>query len=43
MALCGIIYILSSINIYNGVQAILKFFFRNLKDCNVGISGWRDL
>jgi hypothetical protein len=26
-----------------GAQAILRFYLRNLRDCNVGITGGRDL
>jgi hypothetical protein len=26
-----------------GVQAILRFCFRNLRDCNVGVTDGRDL
>jgi hypothetical protein len=37
MALFGMIYIPSFMNIDIGVQAILTVFLRNLRGCNVGI------
>jgi hypothetical protein len=43
MASCGMIYISSFMNIGTGVQAILRFCFRNLRGYNVGITGGRDL
>jgi hypothetical protein len=39
----GMIGIPSSINISTYVQAVLRFCLSNLKGCNVGITGGRDL
>jgi hypothetical protein len=39
----AMIYIPSFMKIGTGVQAILKFFLNNLRDCNVGIIDWKDL
>jgi hypothetical protein len=30
-------------NVDTGVQAILRVFFKNLRDCNVGITDPKDL
>jgi hypothetical protein len=35
---CGMIYLLSFIKIGIGVQAILRFCYRNLRGCNVGVN-----
>jgi hypothetical protein len=35
---CGMIYMPSSLKIGIGVQAILRYFLRNLRGCNVGIT-----
>jgi hypothetical protein len=45
MASCGMIllYIPSFMTITTGVQALLRFYFRNLRGCNVGITDGRDL
>jgi hypothetical protein len=43
MNLCGMMYILSLVNIGTGVQAILRFSLNNLRGCNVGITDGRDL
>jgi hypothetical protein len=43
MASGGIIYTPSFMNNCTGVQAILRFRLKNLKDCDVGINGGRDL
>jgi uncharacterized protein YraI len=40
---CGTIYIPSFMKIGTGVQAILMFCLRNLRGCNVGVTGGRDL
>jgi hypothetical protein len=39
----GMIYIPSSMKIGTGIQAILRFFLRHLRGCNVGITDGRDL
>jgi hypothetical protein len=39
----GMIYIPSFMNNGTGVQALLRFSLRNLRDCNVGITDGRDL
>jgi hypothetical protein len=36
-------YIPIFMNIGTGVQEILRFFLRNLRGCNVGITNGRDL
>jgi hypothetical protein len=38
MASYGMIYTPRFMNSGTGVRAILRFFLRNLKDCNVGIT-----
>jgi hypothetical protein len=38
MASCGMIYIPSFMKTATSVQAILRFCFRNLRGCNVGIT-----
>jgi hypothetical protein len=43
MASCGMIYKPGFMKTGPGVQAILRFFLRNLRDCNVGIADGRDL
>jgi hypothetical protein len=43
MASCGMAYLPSSMKIDTVVQEILRFCFRNLRGCKVGIIGWRDL
>jgi hypothetical protein len=43
MAVYGLVYVPSSMKIDIGVQEILKFWLENLRGCNVGIAGWRDL
>jgi hypothetical protein len=43
MASCVMMYIQSFMMIGTGIQAILRFCLRNLKDCNVGITDGRDL
>jgi hypothetical protein len=40
---CGIIYLPSFMKIGTGVQVILRFCFRNVRGCNVGITDERDL
>jgi hypothetical protein len=39
---CGMIYIPSFTRIGTGVQAILRFFIRNVRGCNVHITDGRD-
>jgi hypothetical protein len=43
MASYGIIYFPSFINTDKGIQAILRFFLRNLKRVNVGITDERTM
>jgi hypothetical protein len=43
MTLFGMIYLPSFLKIGKVVQAILRFFLRNLRGCNVGITDDRDL
>jgi hypothetical protein len=43
IALCGMVCLPSSMKIDTGVQAILRFCFRNLRGCNVGITDVEDL
>jgi hypothetical protein len=43
MATDGMIHIQSFMKIGTGIQATVRFCFRNLKDCNVGITAMRDL
>jgi hypothetical protein len=43
IAPCGVMYELSFMKIGTGVQAIVRIVFRNLRGCNVGITGGRDL
>jgi hypothetical protein len=43
IASCGMIYLQSFMKIATGVQEILRFCLRNLKGCNVDITGGRDL
>jgi uncharacterized protein YraI len=38
---CGMIYVPSFVKIDTGVQAILRFCFRNFGGCNVGINDGR--
>jgi hypothetical protein len=38
MSSCGIIFLLSFVKIYKGLQAILRFYLSNLNGCNVGIT-----
>jgi hypothetical protein len=38
MASCGMIYTPSSMKISTGNQAILRFFFRNSRGCNICIT-----
>jgi hypothetical protein len=38
MPLCGMIFVPSFMKIGAGVQAVLKFCFRKLSGCNVGIA-----
>jgi hypothetical protein len=38
MTSCGKIYIPSFLKIGASVQALLRFIFRNLRGCNVGIT-----
>jgi hypothetical protein len=40
---CGIIYLPSFMKIDTGVQAILRFFLRNLRGCNVGFIDEKDI
>jgi hypothetical protein len=40
MTSCGMIYIPSFMDIYIGVQAIVRFCLINLRGCNVGIFDW---
>jgi hypothetical protein len=42
IASCGIIPVPSFLKIGTGVQAILRFFLRNLRGCNVGITDGRN-
>jgi hypothetical protein len=42
MASCSMIHITSVMKTGVGVQAILRFCFRNLRGRNVGITGWMD-
>jgi hypothetical protein len=42
MASCGVIYVPRFMKIGIGVQAILRFCFRNFRGCNVGITDGRD-
>jgi hypothetical protein len=39
----GMMYLPSFIKIDSGVQAIIMFYLRNLKNCNVGITIGRDI
>jgi hypothetical protein len=39
----GVIYLPSFMKIGKGVQAILRFYFRNLRGCTAGIIDGRDL
>jgi hypothetical protein len=41
MASCGMIYVPSFMKIDTGVQAILRFYVRSLRGCNVGITDGR--
>jgi hypothetical protein len=43
MALCGMMYVPSFVNIGASVQVILRFRLRNLKGCKFGITDGRDL
>jgi hypothetical protein len=43
MTLCGMMCITHFMKIGTGVQAILRFSFRNLRGCNVGITDGRGL
>jgi hypothetical protein len=43
MVSCGMIYISIFMKTGTGVQAILRFYLRNLRGCNVGITDGRDL
>jgi hypothetical protein len=43
MASCGIMNIPGFMKIGIGVQAILRFSFRNVRGCDAGITDWRDL
>jgi hypothetical protein len=43
MALRGMIYVPSFMKIGTGVQAILRLCLKNLRCCNVDITGGRDL
>jgi hypothetical protein len=43
MAPCGMIYIPSFMKTDAIVQAILRFYLRNLRGCNTGITDGRDL
>jgi hypothetical protein len=43
MASCGMIYIPSYMKIGTDIQAILRCLLRNLRDCNAGIAGGRDI
>jgi hypothetical protein len=40
---CSMVHVPSFMKIDAGFQAILRFRFRNLRGCNVGISDGRDL
>jgi hypothetical protein len=40
---CGIIFLPNFMKIGTGVQAILRIFLSNLKDCNVDNTDSRDL
>jgi hypothetical protein len=42
MASCGMIYETSFMKIDAGVQAIIRFCFRNLRGCNVGITDGKE-
>jgi hypothetical protein len=39
----GMIYIPSFMKIGSGIPAILRFYFINLNDCNIGITDGRKL
>jgi hypothetical protein len=43
MASCGMTYIPSFNKIGKGVRTVLRFYLRNLRGCNVGITDQRDL
>jgi hypothetical protein len=43
VASCDMIYIPGFLKIGADVKAILRLFLRNLRFCNVGITGERDL
>jgi hypothetical protein len=43
MVSCAIIFILSFVKTDPGVQTILRFCFRNLRGCHIGIVDGRDL
>jgi hypothetical protein len=42
MSSCGIIYLPSLMKIATGVQEILRFYLRNLRGSNVGITEGRN-
>jgi hypothetical protein len=42
IALRGIKNLPRFMKIGTGVQAILRFYFRNLRGCDVGITDWKD-
>jgi hypothetical protein len=41
MVSCGMIYVASFMKIDKGVQAVLRFSLRNLRDCHVSITHGR--
>jgi hypothetical protein len=43
MASCGMIFLPSFMKIGTGVRAILRFRFRNLNGCNIGITDMNEL
>jgi hypothetical protein len=43
MVACGITYTPSFVKTGRGVQAILRFYLRNFRICNVGIANGKDL
>jgi hypothetical protein len=43
IASCGMIYLMIFIKIGTGIEKIIRFFFRNLRGCNIGITDGKDL
>jgi hypothetical protein len=43
MASCGMVYLPNFMKIATGIQAILRFYLRNFRGSNVGITDGKDL